>query len=356
VSSAAAAVISPRPTFSVGGQDRAALPGGLLALRIEEHVDGLYHCEATFGNWGATGGSTGFLYFDQKVLDFGKDFDVSFAGKKLFSGRVSGLEAEFAEASPPTITVLAEDRFQDLRMTRRTRTWENTTDKDVATQIAGDHGLTPDLDLQGPQHKVLAQVNQSDLAFLRDRARALGAELWIDGTTLSVKPRASRGGAPLSLGLGSSIRHLTVGADLADQRTGVDVTGWDVAAKDALDESAGDQALGSELKGGKSGATILRSTLGDRKEAVVRTVPLSGAEARARAESIFRRRARRFLTGWGVAEPNADLAVGVAVRIDALGPLFSGEFYVSHVRHVFDSNRGLRTEFAIERPGLGQGQ
>jgi phage protein D len=354
MSSAPAAVISSRPTFSVGGQDRPALSGGLLSLRVEENVDGLYACEATFGNWGAAGGSTGFLYFDRQVLDFGKDFDVTIAGKKVFSGRISSLEAEFAEAGPPTITVLAEDRFQDLRMTRRTRTWESTTDKDVAGSIAGDHGLTPDVDLDGPQHKVLVQVNQSDLAFLRDRGRALGAELWIDGRTLSIKPRSKRGGSPLQLGLGSGIRSLTVSADLAHQRTSVDVTGWDVSAKSALDESADDQALGSELRGGDSGAKVLRATLGDRKEAVVHTVPLSGAEARARAESIFRHRARRFVTGRGVAEPKADLAVGASVKIAALGPLFSGEFYVTEIRHVFDGTRGLRTEFAIERPGLGE--
>ena len=35
--------------------------------------------------------------------------------------------------------------------------------------IASDHSLTPEIDASGPTHKVLAQVNQSDLAFLRER-------------------------------------------------------------------------------------------------------------------------------------------------------------------------------------------
>jgi uncharacterized protein len=350
-----ATVISARPTFAVGGQDRPSLTGGLLELRIAEDVCGLSSCEATFGNWGSANGSTGFLYFDRRILDFGKDFAVSILGRRVFTGRISGLEAGYFEASPPTITALVEDRFQDLRMTRRTRTWETTDDATVMRQIAGDHGLTADIDVQGPQHAVIAQVNQSDLAFLRDRARAIDAELAMDDRTLTVKSHTARGGAPLRLALGDGVRSFRATADLAGQRTGLDVTGWDVAAKNALQESATDSVLGAELKGGQSGASTLRSALGQRKEAVVHSVPLTSGEARATAEALYRRRLRRFLCGHGVAEPNADLRPGRWVQIDGLGPLFAGEYYVTEVVHVFDGIRGLRSEFCVERAGLGGG-
>jgi uncharacterized protein len=352
----APAVISARPTFTVRGQERASLTGGLLELRVHEHVHGLSSCEATFGNWGAADGATGFLYFDRKILDFGAELEVAFAGTKLFSGRITGLEGGYFEASPPTITALVEDRFQDLRMTRRTRTWESADDATVMQQIAGDHGLTPDIDVQGPQHAVLAQVNQSDLAFLRDRARAIDAELAMDGRTLTVKSHTARGGSPLRLPLGNGVRSFTATADLAGQRTGLEVTGWDVAAKSALQESATESVLGAELKGGDSGASVLKSALGERKDAVVHSVPLTSGEARATAEALYRQRLRRFVCGRGVAEPNADLRPGRWVKIDGLGPLFSGEFYVVETTHVFDGIRGLRTEFAVERAGLGGGR
>ena len=41
------------------------------------------------------------------------------------------------------------------------------TDEDVLRQIAQEHSLTPDLSLDGPSYRTLAQVNQSDLAFIR---------------------------------------------------------------------------------------------------------------------------------------------------------------------------------------------
>jgi len=80
------------------------------------------------------------------------------------------------------------------------------------------------------------------------------------------------------------------------------------------------------------------------------------AEPPAGGETAARQRLRRFICGRGVAEPNADLRPGRWVRIEGLGALFSGEFYVVEITHVFDGIRGLRTEFAVERAGLGGGQ
>jgi phage protein D len=340
-------VTSSRPNVAVGGRGSVSLAEGLLALRIHETVDGLFSCEATFGNWGAKDDRTGFLYFDRRTLDFGTELVIGAGAGSLFRGRISGLEAQFPEGGTPRLAVLAEDRHQDLRMVRRTRTFTDVTDADAFTRVAADHGLTPDVRLPGPRHRVLAQLNQSDLAFLRDRARAVDAELWMDGSTLAVRHRAARGGATVRLGLGNELRELTVLADLAGQRSSVSVTGWDVAAKRALSETADESAVSGELNGGRGGSRLLAAALGSRKESVVHSVP------RARAEALYRRTARRFVTAQGVAETSAGLRVGAKARVEHAGELFSGEYYVTEVTHVFDDEQGLRTEFCAERPGLG---
>jgi Bacteriophage probable baseplate hub protein len=349
-------VASARPTFNVGGQDNPDLASGLLNLLIAEDAAGLYRCEATFANWGPVNGSIGFLYFDRQTLDFGKAFKVQYQSGTLFDGRVMGLEAHFPEGRPPELTVLAEDRFQDLRMTRRTRVFENVSDSDIVSQIAGDHGLTPDSQLQGPTHKVVAQVNQSDLAFLRDRARGVDGEVWVDGSTLHAKARTARtGGSALSMTYAQELRSFSVLADLAQQRTGLTVSGWDVAAKQGLTYQASSSVVSGELNGDQDGSSVLQSALGDRQEMVVHSVPLTSDEARARAESLFKSSARRFVVGRGVARPDPGLSVGVNVRLVGLGPLFSGTYYVAELKHLFDGASGLRTEVTVERPGLGRG-
>ena len=342
-----------RPTFVVDGQSRAPLADGLLSMSIVEDVDGLYRCEATFGNWGSGSGTTlDYLYFDRSVLEFGKTFVVKLGNDTLFEGAISGLEGQFPAGRSPEVTVLAEDRLQDLRMTRRTRTFADLDDAGVVRQIAGDHGLTADVSLSGPSHKVLAQVNQSDLAFVRERAQALDAEVWVNGRTLHVKSHADRRQTAVPLSYRIELTAFSVLADLAHQRTAVTVTGWDVSGKSAITQEATDSAVNGELEGGKSGSSVLKSAFGDRKETIAHDVPITTDAARRAAEAAFKLRARRFITAHGVATTSASIKVGGSADVKGVGPLFNGKYYLTHVRHLFDGN-GLRSEFTGERPGLG---
>jgi uncharacterized protein len=338
---------------NLGGQDNIALTEGLLSLLIAESTGGLYRCEALFGNWGTRNGQIDFLYFDRRSLDFGKSFKVKLGQDTLFDGKITGLEAHFPEGRPPQLAVLAEDRFQDLRMSRRTRVFTDVSDSDAFNRIAGDHGLTPNVSVTGPTHKVLAQVNQSDLAFMRERARSIDAELWMDGNTLNARSHANRNGGTLQMGFGNKLREFSVLADLSGQRTGVTVGGWDVAGKAGLKFEATESVIGGELGGDTGGASILSSAFGQRKETLAHTVPITSAEAQSAAESYFKMAARRFVIGRGVAQPNPKLRVGSYLKLDGLGPLFSGKYYVAEVQHIFDA-LGLRSEFVAERPGLGQ--
>jgi phage protein D len=321
---------------------------------IAETTEGMYRCEALFGNWGNADGTIGFLYFDRQVLDFGVSFNVSMGADTIFDGKIMGLEANFLEGAPPELNVLAEDRLQDLRMTRRTRSFEDVSDAEVIQRLAGEHGLRTQIDITGPTHKMLAQVNQSDLAFMRDRARACNAELWVDDDTLNAAPRAARNGQPIQMTHGGTLREFSVLADLAGQHTDLMVSGWDVASKSDLRYEASDTVIQEELNGDISGATILQSSFGTRKQAYVHTVPHSQQEARNQAESMFKSIARRFVVGRGVAETDSRLRVGAYVDLQGLGPLFSGKYYLSEVKHLFDGTRGIRTEFVAERPGLGR--
>jgi phage protein D len=348
-----------RPTLFLDGKEDQELRQGMLALTIAETTDGLFNAEMSFGNQGSQGKGVDFLYFDRQKFDFGKSLRVELKGDPLFEGRITGLEARFPSASPPELVVLAEDALQDLRMVRRTRTFENQSDADVFNAIADEHGMGKNVTLSGGQYKVLAQLNQSDLAFLRERARAIEAELWVSvqngKATLNAKARSDRGKSPsVKLGWRNELTEFRVVADLAGQRTSVVASGWDVAAKSGVKYEATDSDLGGELGATDSGASILKQKFGERKESVAHGVPWTQAEAEARAKAYFKMEARRFIVGHGVARTTGKLRVGTLLDLDGLGPLFNGSYYLASVRHRFDGARGLRTEFSAERAGLGR--
>jgi phage protein D len=348
-----------RPTLNVAGQSRPDLATALTALTVCESVDGLYALEATLGNWGTSQGEIGYLYFDRSLLDFGVDIDVEFgAGQAegpVFSGRITAIEGRFPVSRPPEITILAEDRFQDLRMTRRTRSFDEPDTETVIRQIASDHGLQPDIDVDDITYPVIAQVNQSDLAFARELARTIDAELWIDDNTLHMKARTRRQTEVVELIYGQTLREFQVIADLAHQRSRVSVSGWDPGSKSGIDEEATDTALASEIASLESGASVLSASgIGERADRLVHQMPTSTNEARAAANARFRRCARRFVVGHGVAEGDARIRVGAGIDLRDLGPLFNGEYYVCECRHTFDQQSGYRTSFTAERPGIGR--
>ncbi len=343
-----------RPTILIDGQENSPLVGGLNYLLIVEKTNGLYRCEAKFGNWGPKDNSIDFLYFDRKTLEFGKEFQVKIAADEIFKGKITALEANYPEGQSPEIAVLAEDALQNLRMTRRTRSFEDMSDADVFKKIAGEHNLTPAIDVSGATHKIIAQINQSDLAFLRERARLIDAEIWLKDKELNVKTRANRRGAKFSLKYKAEMREFRVLADLANQRTSVVAAGWDVSSKEAIKNEASESAISGELGGDTSGISILKTAFGERKESLVHTVPLGNLEAQEAAESFMKTIARQFVVGRGVAEPNAKLRVGAFVELDGLGKLFNGKYYVAEIAHIFDNVKGFRTEFRAERLGIGQ--
>ena len=351
--SPSAAVRDARPAIEIDGQRDATLSSSLLDLQVLDSAEGLARCEATFGNWGGSD-SGGFQHFGRDKLEFGKALKVTLGTGILFEGRISAITAIFPDGGTPQIAVCAEDRLQDLRMTRRTRAFENATLSSVLSSIANDHGLTPEASVSGETYKTLAQVNQSDLAFLRDLGRREDAQVWVDGTKLKAAQRAQRTGGTVEMSWAGQLREFTVSADLAHQRTKLIGSGWNVDDKASAKHEAVEAAISSELKGGTSGPSTLQRAFGDRPDILAHQVPASDAQARALAEATFRHLARRFVVGYGVAETNPDLRVGAKLKLKGLGPIFEGEYTVTDVAIRFDDKAGMRTEFVCDTPSIAQ--
>lgn len=342
------------PQLILDGQDQPGINANISALEVEETIAGLYRCEIELLNFGVNG----YLYFDRRDIDFGMKVEVNTgvedSANPLFTGTITGLEATYIADGGTRLTILAEDRLQDLRMTRRTRTFEDVTDEDVMQQIAQDHGLQTEFEgLSGPTHRILAQTNLSDLAFLRECARRINAEVMVDDTTLVVAKRTSRGSDPITLAYGASLRECQIRADLAHQCTELSVNGWDPQSKTAISEIADDSAIAQELNGLTGGSSILETAFGARKASLVHTVPLSTEEAREVAEARYRERARQFVTGSGTADGDPRIRAGTTLELSQMGPMFDGEYYVVRALHRLSLERGYETEFDIERPGIG---
>ncbi|WP_300450158.1 phage late control D family protein [Accumulibacter sp.] len=349
------------PEIKVDGRANAELARDVCLLQIDEDVHGLRRLLATFVAVGPRSGEPNerLNWLDGAVLDFGKELRVALgptdARREMFAGKLSALELSMEQGRTPEVVCLAEDRLMDLRLTRRFKTYENVSEADLLQQIAAEHGLSAVADVAGPTWPLAQQWNQSDLAFLRERARRLAAEVWVDGDALHMATRDRRGGNAVTLIQGSNLRQVRLRADLAAQRSKVVVGGFDDGDQDAIDEAAESSAIAAEAQGNTHGAQVLERAFGERVSYRVRDVPLADSEAGAMARASLLGRARRFVGVTGVADGSTAIGVGSLLRLERVSPLFEGDgYYVTRVRHQYDQTSGYRTHFDAERAWLGR--
>jgi phage protein D len=352
---------SSAPVFKVAGEVKGELARDLSKLEIEEATDGMKTMVLRLIAQGPKDNAPEEqqLYLDGQIVDFGKAIEVSIgpgdASRTIFKGTISSIEAIFKEGPEPHVVICAEDALMNLRMTRRMKTWENVSDADIATQIATANKLTADTAAPGPTYKVVQQWNQSDLAFLRERARLIQAEVWFDNDTLCFKTRGNRSASSMTLVQGAHLMSVHVRADLAHQRTKVKTSGYDASARDVIDEEAGADAIQSEISGGRTGPAVLQQAFGERVSYRVRENPLVAGEATAWAKAEMLRRCRAFVTAVGMTDGSPDMVVGSTLNLDRVGAPFNGDgYYVTRVSHTYDLNSGHRTHFEAERPTVNE--
>ncbi len=356
---------SPQPLVRIEGNLVDSLTIDLQSLRVSEDLDGLKTLELQLLAAQDSEDPEQAIepkYLDGAVIDFGKRVEVVLGPanepRVVFDGKVSAIELELAETDEPRVTVFAEDRLMELRLTRRVQSWKNKTDADIARAIAERHGLQAQVDAEGPTWKVVEQWNMSDLAFLRERARLIQAEVWLDDDKLCFKSRSARTGTELTLVRGNDLLHVVARADLAHQRTAVRVRGWDATKAEPIDAVAAGSLIRDEVGGstGKTGPELLDQNFGKRGSVRVREVPHDADQARTIAEADMRRRARSFVRVSGVTRGSPNMVIGSRLTLERIGKPFEGEgWYVTELCHTYDRDFGFRTRFDAERATLGGG-
>ena len=345
----AQAITTLRCVFTVGGAEIPELAVALVELDIVTRENKPARCMACF-----TASPAGGDVLDRQILDFGGWIKVSRGGARLFSGRIVALGLRRSATAPPVLQMVAEDALLGLSGIRRTRTFTDVSDTDILYRIASDHGLQADVELSGPTMKAVAQVATTDLDFLVERLQRLDARMWVEESTLHVRPRRIQPAAAVRMSIGRDLHEFSVLADVRGQHGQIAVVGWDVAGKVGLEAVATDADLGTEAQDGDTGGEIQSRAFTDSTNTEARRLASTWDEAHAWARAAFRREARRFVSGQGITELDGRISPGASVDIQGLGRSFSGAYLVTGARHRFDSTHGYRTEFSAERPALGR--
>jgi phage protein D len=266
----------------------------------------------------------------------------------LFKGEITCLEPAFPNTQPPTLTVRGYDRRHRLMGRRKTRTFLNMKDSDIANQIAADWSLTPEVEDTRVTLDYVLQHNQTDFEFLQERAQRIGYEMVVAQTTLRFCPRQNEGSAAVTLRREIELLDFNVRLTTIGQVEEVFVQGWNPTSKEEVVARArvGDER---QMGGSASGPAIARQAFTGTGGTTVNMPILSQAEADQLASGWFGEMALSYVEGYGTCIGQPDLRAGGLVEIEGLGRRFSGSYYVTSTEHSYRPNVGYRTAFTVRR-------
>lgn len=264
----------------------------------------------------------------------------------LVAGEVTAIEPVFSAGGPVMLRVRGYDRSHRLTRGKKTRTFLDVKDSDLAQKIAGEAGLSAQVDATAIQYEYIMQYNQTDWDFLWSRARRLGYQIFSEDGKLYFKKHDAvlNGTSPAKLTWGHNLRQFEPRLSLMGQLSETVTSGWDPDTKKAIEgKEAGIVKVVPEIGlGEKSGGAMAKKAFGAAAGHIA-DIPLqdqSHASAiatgsKARAESTFIQAEGECAYG----DPR--LLAGRVLEVDGVGTRFSGKYYVTEARHTYSKGAYL---------------
>ena len=333
----------------------AALPtaaaADLIRLDVLEDVDAPGMFAVTVVAWDTTQMKA--KWIDDALFREGNPVEIEFGyrDKTLTSitGEITGIEPDFPEILPPTLTIRGYDRRHRLMRSRQTRSFTNCTDSNIASQLASEANLRPKVEDSKVVLPYVLQHNQTDLEFLAARARRINYELVVIDHDLLYRSRKTANGAELTLHREVELLEFRPRLTTLGQVPQLEVRGWDPAKKSEIVGKAG---LGDQpplMAGSTSGPSATRRAFDTVKSARVTSPVQSQDEAETMAKQGFAEMALGYIRADGVCIGEPRMHAGIVVKIDNIGERFSGAYYVLSVEHSFRPKKGYRTYFSARR-------
>jgi phage protein D len=301
---------------------------------------------------------------------------VGDGNKVIFKGEVVGIEPLYKPGGESKCIVRAFNKLHRLLRGRKSRTFLDQSDQDIASTIAGDAGLSAECGNENKiTHKHVYQHNQSNLEFLRLRAARIGYDVWVEGDKLHFdKPKAD---------VDSGIKLTTAGAEDSEEGSDVKlisfaprmsssaivkkvvVRGWDPEKKE---EIVGEVSVASSKLGSKTGES--QSTAFGTVETFEVDHPIfSVEEAKAIAQSRLDELSMGYITGEAWIPGNGDIKAGIVLEItinrDKPDDRFNGKYMVVGATHSYTHDKaggggaggagGYKTQVRLARDAQGAG-
>ncbi|MFN8530510.1 MAG: phage baseplate assembly protein V [Anaerolineae bacterium] len=320
----------------VGVLIEARFMRGLIGVQVTQVINLPAQCELTFSDPpGALPTPTPLLPgIEIRVLIDGSDVP-------LFVGQVTAVEHVYTAAREKHLRVRAYDPLHRLRKRQTVRAFSDVSLSDLASQFAGDAGLSVQSEADSPTWHSLIQTEQSDYEFLIALAERCGLYLTVRDGTLHLITLVGTGEA-LPLKLGESLMEARVEVNGHDSARQITAEGWNAGNLERFDGQIGSARSGRSIE-----AQVLPADVGANEDFILVNEAAGDASQIAQlAQAELDRRIANEVTLWGVASGDPALQPGAIVDASGLDHEVSGRYVLTECRHTVDTEMGYVTEFS----------
>lgn len=344
------AASTPAFSIKINGSDLPpAASSDITRIQVEEGLDQAGTFAVELGNWDQERQQV--KWSDADLFQPGGVVEIRLgyveAVEPVIVGEITGLELSFPENARSMLTVRGFDRLHRFRRGRRTRSYLQVKDSDVAQQIASDLQLSPNVEDSSEIHAYLLQTSQTDIDFLLTRARGIGFELLVEDKTLHFRKIKNDRGKTVSLDFKQGLETFYAYLSTADQVSQVVVRGWNAKDKQAIVGKAQASDVIGTMQGQKVGPAATDSLFGTRTLSVIDLPVTTQNEADLLAKGLLNEVALKYIVAEGKARGDPAIKVGRVIELGGMGQRFNGLYYVTHVSHFWDGQ--FTTHFHVRR-------
>jgi len=272
--------------------------------------------------------------------------DVNGNTDTIFDGEIVEVEPHYQQHDQ-FIQIRAFDRLHRLTRGTHARSFRNVSDMDIVKKIAAEVGLKAQTGSATHVHDYVFQNNQSNLAFLQERAALIGYVLYVDGQTLHCVPPKGQEEA-IELQWGVNLVEFLPRLSSLRQPTKTTVRGWDPEKKAAVVGQVG-RGEGTPETGEtrKADSVTQEAFRQSAPHAVTHHVVREQGLAEMYAQASVNRQHERLIEATGVCGGHPRITAGTPLKIKKVGKRFEGTYYVTSATHTYRSDRGYLTEFSV---------
>lgn len=344
------------PQFKVlvnGTQLPTEVEVDIVSVTVSQYTEGADVFTLEMNNWNSDRQEYKWIDSDQFAAGLEVEIKTGYLDNlhSLLKGEITALEPEFPHDKAPTLKVHGYDRLHRFRRGRKTRSFINMKDSEVADTLARELQLTSQVIDTEVVHPYLFQNNQTAIDFLQERARRIRYEVDVQNRTLIFRPAASNRGKAITLTFGDKLKNFYPRLTTLEQVSEVVVQGWNPKTKDVIvgRGKAGDES--GKMQGVTTGPGLTEGAFGKTQTVIANKYIVSQAEAEQIAKAQYNTMAVNFIVGEGVAIGAPELTAGEVIELTRLGRHFSGFYYVTAATHVI-KEQGYLTHFSVQRNSI----